>query len=82
MAGQRNFPAPPEPEFDETVLIDTGEEWRYRKGTAPFSDPPLDWTTENFNDTDWLTGPSSFGFGYPEQATELDDMLGDAQALC
>jgi hypothetical protein len=72
--GRRNFPAPPEPEYDETVLIDTGEEWRYRKGTAPFSDSPLDWTTEDFDDSGWLSGPSSFGFGYPDQATELDDM--------
>jgi hypothetical protein len=77
--GQRNFPASPEPEYDETVLIDTGEEWRYKKGTAPFSDPPLDWTMEDFDDSDWLSGLSSFGFGYPEQATELDDMLGELQ---
>jgi hypothetical protein len=77
--GQRNFPEPAEPVYEETVVVDTGEEWRYRKGTAPFSDPPLDWTTEDFDDSDWLLGPSSFGFGYPDQATELDDMLVDTQ---
>ncbi|MCH2374851.1 MAG: lamin tail domain-containing protein, partial [Planctomycetes bacterium] len=67
-------PEPPEPGYEETVVSDPGEEWRYRKGTAPFSDPPLAWTTEDFDDSGWLLGPSSFGFGYPDQLTELDDM--------
>ena len=41
---------------------------------AQFSEPPLAWTENVFNDNDWSEGPSGFGYGDDDDATVLDDM--------
>ena len=50
--------------FEKTVIIDEGEHWKYRLGTEPFSNEPLEWTDADFDDSGWVSGPSSFGQGY------------------
>ena len=75
--GRRNFPDARELRFDETVILDTGAEWRFRQGTAPFSEPTLRWTEADHDDGDWAVGPSGFGFGDDDDMTLLDDMKGN-----
>lgn len=74
--GLPNFSEQKDPLFEETVLIDAGDSWRYRTGTTPFSDPPNAWRDPGFDDSEWLTGPSGFGIGDKDDATVLDDMRG------
>ena len=58
-------------------LIVAGEDWRYFKGIVAPSDPLDAWKEPNFDDTLWETGPSGFGFGDNDDATELNDMQGN-----
>ncbi|MBI4604233.1 MAG: right-handed parallel beta-helix repeat-containing protein [Planctomycetes bacterium] len=51
-----------------------GDAWRYRKGTAPPSAPADAWRAIDFDDSGWETGPSGFGYGDGDDATQLDDM--------
>ncbi|HVR74131.1 MAG TPA: lamin tail domain-containing protein, partial [Planctomycetota bacterium] len=64
-----------DPQFEETVLVDQGAEWRYAKGTVPFSTPPAAWREPAFDDSAWALGPSGFGYGDDDDATLLTDML-------
>ena len=73
--GERNFP-PIAEIFDETVLVDAGEEWRFAKGTEAFSTSPVAWIEPAFDDSSWLAGASGFGYGDDDDATLLDDMRG------
>ncbi len=79
--GRPNFPDQREIEFEETVHLDVGEAWRFRRGTAPFSDPPDAWKAIDFDDAGWESGPSGFGFGDDDDATILDDMRGNYSSL-
>ena len=54
-------------------IVPIGATWRYFKGTA---NPGSTWANLNFNDSSWLTGPSGFGFGDADDATNLADMQG------
>jgi hypothetical protein len=54
-----------------TVLAGTGEIWKYRKGT---SEPPAAWKDPDFDDFDWLSGPTGIGYGDDDDATVLEDM--------
>ena len=54
-------------------IIRRGEEWRFLRGTTT---PSNEWTTVAFDDSDWETGPSGFGYGDDDDATVLDDMMG------
>ena len=58
----------------DNQLIAVGEDWRFFRGTVPPSDPPDAWQEEDFNDADWETGKSGFGYGDGDDATVLDDM--------
>ncbi len=51
-------------------LINQGDTWRYFRGTSF----PSGWTTNGFDDSGWLTGPSGFGYGDSDDATVLSDM--------
>ena len=55
-------------------LIKVGEEWRFFRGKEPPSDPPDEWRKTDFPDTGWEKGPSGFGYGDGDDATELNDM--------
>lgn len=55
-------------------LIEPGETWTFFRGTEAPSDPPDAWYEVDFNDADWETGESGFGYGDGDDETELDDM--------
>ncbi len=60
-------------------LIAAGDEWRYFKGTT---EPPADWSTVAFDDSNWPAGPTGMGYeagsGYEScLATNLIDMRGN-----
>jgi len=56
---------------EDTRWISPGDTWRYLKGTQA---PPASWKEASFNDSTWLQGPSGFGYGDDDDATELTDM--------
>ena len=60
------------------TFVDVGEEWRYFKGTQAPSDPPDAWRQPDFDDADWSTGKSPFGYNEDaligEDGTNFDDM--------
>lgn len=56
---------------DEKVLIRAGETWRYFKGTQA---PPNPWRSLDFDDSEWLSGPTGIGYGDGDDATVLRDM--------
>jgi len=70
--------APPgeEPPMVEppTVLVPRDAEWRFAKGTGPFSDPPSAWREADFDHSSWPVGAAPFGFGEEGLGTVLDDM--------
>lgn len=55
------------------VTVQEGDEWGYFKGPQT---PPRKWKENSFNDSDWLRGPSGFGYGTPNNKTNLNDMRG------
>ncbi len=55
----------------ETILVPTGAEWKYWKGTAA---PPPGWREEDFDDSDWPVGPTGIGYGDNDDTTILSDM--------
>ncbi len=60
---------------DQTI-IEFNSSWRYWKGTSPPSNG-LEWTTQSFNDGNWLNGRAGFGYGDIGRVnTVLNDMRG------
>ena len=55
------------------AAIETGDEWRYRKGTSA---PSSDWISVGFDDTGWLAGSTGIGYGDGDDTTVLADMQG------
>ena len=51
--------------------VEEGETWRYFKGTKQ---PPRNWRTMSFDDSEWEQGPSGFGYGDNDDMTKLSDM--------
>lgn len=72
--GRENIPDKDEPRFEETVFLPGDAEWRYRKGTEAFSDPPEAWIDPSFDDSLWEIGRAGFGFEDDDDTTILDDM--------
>ncbi|MBN1443170.1 MAG: lamin tail domain-containing protein, partial [Planctomycetes bacterium] len=53
-------------------------QWRYRRGDSEASSPPDAWRYLGFvEDAAWATGQTSIGYGDGDDATVLDDMLGN-----
>jgi hypothetical protein len=52
-------------------LFNLGANWKYFKGNTS---PSVDWNTEAFDDTPWLTGVAPFQYDYGTNGTVLDDM--------
>lgn len=50
------------------TIIDWGDEWQYFIGD---SEPPSDWNTSEFDASNWLTGPSGFGYGDNDDSTYI-----------
>ncbi|MBN1419402.1 MAG: lamin tail domain-containing protein, partial [Planctomycetes bacterium] len=57
----------------DTVLIQEGTQWRYRKGT---SEPPASWPNSAYDDAGWSVGTLPLGYGEGGLATTLSDMQG------
>ena len=55
----------------EALLITPGAPWLYFKGLEA---PAVGWTSLDFDDTDWLEGPTGIGYGAGDDATVLSDM--------
>jgi serine/threonine-protein kinase len=58
---------------DPPYLVEEGDPWRYFKGTR-LPSPGDEWTRPEFDDGDWLEGPTGIGYGDGDDATVLDDM--------
>lgn len=50
------------------TIIDWGDDWHYFVGTQ---EPPASWRRLDFNDNNWEIGPSGFGDGDDDDATEI-----------
>ncbi len=66
-------------QFEDTVVLDLGQGWKYFKGTqepTPGStgNPTTDWTQVGFNDANWFNGATGIGYGDGDDATVLSDM--------
>ncbi len=66
-------------QFEDTVVLDLGANWKYFKGTqepTPDADgtPTTIWSEADFDDVAWLEGPTGIGYGDNDDATELGDM--------
>ena len=61
-----------------TLLINSGQVWRYVKGTNEASTPTTLWRQQGFDDSSWLNGTLPIGYdsGGPAIATMLSDMNG------
>ena len=61
-------------------LVPFAAEWRYWKGVkAPSAG--LEWTEARFEDSSWTRGPAGFGYGDDDDATVLQDMMGNYTTL-
>ena len=58
------------------AFFELGETWRYFKGTREPSEPRAAWREPGFDDSAWLTGTGSFGYGEDFLTTRLTDMQG------
>ncbi len=56
------------------VDVKDGDEWSYMKGDTILSG---NWTHADYNDSQWLIGKSSFGYGIEGCNTVLNDMKGN-----
>jgi hypothetical protein len=52
-------------------VIALGATWFYKKGTQEFSNPVDAWKQLTYDTTGWLQGPSGFGYGDGDDATDL-----------
>lgn len=59
---------------NDSVLIASGDAWRYRRGIQAYPDG---WNEAGFNDVSWESGPTGIGYGDGDDATILDDMPGN-----
>jgi hypothetical protein len=56
------------------TVFKPGDKWKFLEGEVH---PGKDWTKSGFDDSDWLEGPSGFGYGDEDDATELNAMRGE-----
>jgi hypothetical protein len=61
----------PSGEHYETI-IRRGDLWKYRMGD---SEPPANWNTLGFDDSEWPEGESGFGYGDDDDNTEVEQTL-------
>jgi hypothetical protein len=60
---------------EEVVCIAASAiDWRYFKGTEEASSPSSAWRAVAFDDSGWLTGQTSLGYGDDDDNTTLSDM--------
>ena len=76
-------------QYEDVSKIQTGRVWRYFKGKKEPSGKrvgndtiaTLDWTKPGFNDTSWLRGKVSIGYGDDDDATIVSDMRNKYMSL-
>ena len=54
------------------TIINWGDTWYYFPGTE---EPPANWNLPGFDNSDWETGPSGFGYGDGDDNTVLDPVM-------
>jgi len=54
------------------ALVNWGDIWKYRVAT---SQPSANWNTLNYNDTQWFSGPSGFGYGDGDDETIINQTI-------
>ena len=59
------------------ALVKPHTEWRLLKA----ADPAGNWTSPDFDDSEWATGEAGFGFGDGDDRTVLNDMRGNYQRI-
>jgi hypothetical protein len=65
---------PPAAAGTGVALVSAGARWSYHKGEDEPSFGTLEWAARDFDASRWPTGPSGFGYGDGDDATQLDDM--------
>ena len=55
----------------DKLHVEDGDTWRYLKGTTQ---PPRTWRALAFDDSQWESGQSGFGYGDGDDRTRLNDM--------
>jgi predicted phosphodiesterase len=60
------------------VPIELGELWRYSIGKY---EPPSNWNQVEFDDSDWRSGITGFGFGDGDDATKIKELKGNYLSL-
>ena len=55
----------------DKLHVEDGDTWRYFKGTKQ---PPRTWRALEFDDSQWESGQSGFGYGDGDDRTRLNDM--------
>ncbi len=55
----------------DVPIVASSSLWRYFKGTTA---PPADWAQPSFDDSAWLSGLASFGYGDGDDLTPFPDM--------
>ena len=53
------------------TIVEAKQEWQYLPAVT---EPPADWMTANFLDSNWSTGPGGIGFGDEDDRTEIDSV--------
>ncbi|MCX6150912.1 MAG: CotH kinase family protein [Ignavibacteriales bacterium] len=54
--------------FHYETVADWGDEWKYFVGKT---NPPTNWASFDFSDSDWLSGSSGFGYGDGDDSTNI-----------
>ncbi|HPN39397.1 MAG TPA: lamin tail domain-containing protein, partial [Melioribacteraceae bacterium] len=54
------------------TIINKGDNWKYKIFN---SEPPTDWKNIGYNDLNWQSGPSGFGFGDGDDATIVNNTV-------
>jgi hypothetical protein len=57
-------------------FINVGDVWQYLPG---WSEPPSSWKTIGFDDSGWVSGPTSIGYGGGDHATDLSQVTSPVQ---
>jgi hypothetical protein len=72
--GSQYVPPTPAETTSTTLVAAESENWRYFKGTTEPSSPVDAWRQLTFNDSSWLVGQTSIGYGDNDDNTTLSDM--------
>jgi hypothetical protein len=77
------FLPPAAPQADTVTIIEAeSPEWKYFKGNAGEPSTPVDaWRQIDFDDSHWLTGKTSIGYGDNDDNTMINDMQNNYSSI-